>query len=817
LATSQMVHERRALAADIGQLLMNFFQVLARLLTRGEAWAVSLALVAGILACLLTGKLAQCGWPGWLALALMAWRFRAMRVAAAACAGFFLASQQAQDRLSQRLAPEQDAARVQLQGRIDSLVSSEPGRIRFRFAVLDPPPGIPETILLNWYRAELWPRAGETWSLYAKLRTPRGFSNPGGFDYERWLFRQGIGATGYVVSGSRLELQAVGLSSWLLSARDSLARQLAGQVPAGVQRELVFALVLGHRQGLDDSQRQVLAVTGTSHLLAISGLHIGLVSGIIYWLVRVVAGLLWPAASRRTEWLAWSCSLAAGLFYACLAGLALPTRRALLMLGLFALYRLFRLPLGGWQAWCLALGILCALDPSAVLGQDLWLSFGAVACIGLVIRGHRYSGAARIASWARVQLAITVGLAPLLAVAYGQISILAPVVNLLLVPWFGLVVLPPLLLGVVLLPAWPVLAETVIQLQGQHLLLLWRGLEALSVLGAWRMANPGVLSLTLAVLGSALYLCPPGLPGRRLGLVCWLALLLPAQRAPENGEFELTVLDVGQGLASVIRTANHVLVYDSGPAYMGRSTAVITVIPFLQFHGVQRIDGLITSHADLDHAGGADIVRQTMNPRWEVSGDALGAGVPCHNATQWWWDGVHFQILHPEPGSGERGNAASCVLLVRAQRGSVLLTGDIPESVERTMVDRHPCLAVDVVVAPHHGSASSSSAFLVKATSPVKVIFAAGYGNRWGFPRKSVVEHWAGVGAKGLHTGEIGAVTVHFRRSGEATVRLERMHNSALWSLAPVSSGSDVQYDSGSFPTRDVRRICSKLSDPADG
>jgi len=787
------------------------------LLGGGEAWLVSLALVAGTGICLAMRQAPDGPMLAGLGLALMAARFRRLRVTASACVGFFLAAHQVQLVLADRLPANRDGSLAQLVGRVDSLVSEEPGRIRFMFAPEEPAQGIPSRIQLSWYHNAELPRAGETWSLDAKLRSPRGYSNPGGFDYERWLFRQGIGATGYVRAGRKLHDRPANVAGWLLARRDAIARTLVSLVPAGIQRELVLALVLGHKRGLSTDQREILAITGTAHLLAISGLHIGLVSGVIFWFVRFAAGLVWPGASRSAELLAWGLCLAAGLFYACLAGLALPTRRALLMLGLFAAYKIFRLPLGAWQAWCLALATVCVLDPLAVLGLDLWLSFGAVACIGLVMRGHRVPESRRLLEWGRVQLAISVGLAPVLAFEYGQVSLLAPLVNLLLVPWFGTAILPPLLLGVSCLAIWPGVAEWLVSFQAGHLLLLWQGLEHLAVVGAWRLSHPSGLVLCLAALGSLLFLAPAGIPGRRLVLVCWLPLLFPADSALEQGEFELTVLDVGQGLATVVRTAEHLLVYDTGPAYSGSSAASFTLIPYLRHQGVQGIDGLISSHNDLDHSGGREDVSRVMHPAWQLSGEPMPGASPCAAGDQWSWDGVSFEILHPGRNSALRGNQASCVLLVRSARGSALLTGDIPKAAEQRIVERQSCLEVDVVVAPHHGSGTSSSAALVKATSPVWVVFAAGHGNRWGFPLKSVKNRWRSVGAGTLTTGQTGAVTISFSAPGQGLLSLQRPGSKRIWRAGLVSSGSDVQYDSSSFPIRDVRDTCSKLSGPADG
>ena len=797
--------------------MMHFFDSFRRLVIQGEAWLTALFMVAGILVCVLAEQASEGPVWVWVPGVLLALGIRQLRVLAAGFAGCLLASLQVQHHLADRLAEQQDGIKVQVEGRIASLVSEEPGRIRFMVSVDAADTAIPSRLQLSWYRHPSLPRAGERWRFEVKLRAPRGYLNPNGFDYERWLFRQGIGATGYVRQGELMDASPRGLDGRLLAIRDSIREALESRLPEGISRQLVIALILGEKRGLSQAQREVLAATGTSHLLAISGLHIGLVAGGAFWLVGGLARLCWPGRSRAVEVMSWSISLLLAGLYACLAGLGIPTRRALLMLCMFAGFRLSRRSLGGWQALCMALGVVCLFDPLAVLDQGLWLSFGAVACIGLVIRGHRSSGTGRLSQWLNVQLAISVGLAPVLVAQYGQISILAPLVNLLLVPWFGVAILPPLLLGVLALPLWPDLANPLLQFQAGHLQLLWSGLEQLAVVGAWKLAHPGGLVFGLAVLGSALFLLPPGMPGRRLGLVCWLSLLAPIRVGMEPTEFSVTVLDVGQGLATVLRTRNHLLVYDTGPAYRDNAVASLTLIPYLRAQGIQKIDVLVTSHSDMDHAGGRQATGQAFNPGQELAGDKLPGTVACAAGMEWEWDGVSFRFLHPKSGAGLEGNEASCVLLVRSRRGSVLFTGDIPASVERAIVSDQPCLGVDVLIAPHHGSGTSSSAGLVKASSPSYVIFAAGFNNRWGFPLESVVNRWHRVGSKTVVTGQTGAVTVRFTGDKDGEISLERLRNKRIWRAWPVSSGLDVQYDSSSFPIRDVRSQCSKLSDPADG
>lgn len=812
-----MVHQRRGFRRFCRSWAMYVIDTIYRLLTEGEAWLTALFLVAGIMLCVFAGQAPHGPVWIWLAVVALGLSVRRFRVLAGGLAGFLLASVHVADQLNDRLDPGQDGIKVQLQGRIHSLVSKEPGRIRFLLFVDQAETGIPSLVQLSWYRNPVLPRAGESWRFEVKLRAPRGYMNPDGFDYERWLFRQGIGATGYVRQGSLMDSTPRGVDGRLLALRESIREALESRVPEGIPRQLMVALVLGEKRGLSQAQREVLAATGTSHLLAISGLHIGLVAGAAFWLVGGLGRLCWPVSGRRVEVIAWAISLLVAGFYACLAGLGIPTRRALLMLCLFAGFKLSRRSLGGWQALCIALGVVCLFDPLAVLDQGLWLSFGAVACIGMVIRGHRSAREGRVSQWANVQLAISVGLAPLLVAQYGQVSILAPLVNLLLVPWFGVALLPPLLLGVLVLPVVPGLAEPILAFQAGHLQLLWSALERLSIVGAWKLAHPGSLVFALAVLGSGLFLLPPGIPGRRLGLVCWLSLLAPIRTGMEHAEFSVTVLDVGQGLATVLRTREHVLVYDTGPAYRENAVASLTLIPYLRSLGIQAIDLLVTSHSDMDHSGGRVATGIAFKPEWELAGDAIAGTEPCVAGMQWEWDGVSFSFLHPQRDSRLEGNEASCVLLVRSRRGSVLFTGDIPSSIERRIVSEQRCLEVDVVIAPHHGSGTSSSASLVKASSPTYVVFAAGFNNRWGFPVESVENRWHMVGSKTLVTGLSGAVTVRFTGDGAGQIDLERMRNRRIWRAGPVSSSLDVQYDSSSFPIRDVRSQCSKLSDPADG
>jgi competence protein ComEC len=643
---------------------------------------------------------------------------------------------------------------------------------------------------VSWYRDSPGLKAGERWRLSVRLKPPHGFLNPGGFDYERWLFEQGVAATGHVVDAEDARLLAAGPGGqWLNRWRQALRERLDALLPDGVSAALVRALVLGDRGGLTPEQWEVFARTGTSHLIAISGLHVGLVSGFVFLLVRLGWAQL-PALARRiaAPRAAAAAALLAATGYAGLAGFSVSTQRALAMLAVLLIATMAGRTLRPLAGLSLALLAVLLVDPSSVLSYGFWLSFGAVAMLFYAL-GQRLAPPMAVIRWGRAQWAVGLGLLPLLLFFFGRASVVAPAVNLVLVPLFGLV-----------LPV--VLVSTLVALVGDWALALWpvamlldAGYAILARIADWDVAGAtlggrAVWVWLAAAAGVLLLLAPRGLPARWLGLVLLLPLVLARAPTPRTGEALLTMLDVGQGLAVVVQTSGHTLVYDMGPRYpSGFNTGAAAVAPYLRHHGVNAVDLAVVSHADQDHAGGLAGLLDSIPVRRILSGEPQeldAAAEPCSAGMRWRWDGVDFSILHP-PGPGLSGNDASCVLRVESAGASVLLPGDIEAGVEAELVATlGAALRADVLVAAHHGSNSSSTAAFLAAVAPEWVWFSAGYANRFGFPNAPVVARVAAQGSATVATPADGAVSLLLPGApAELAPERHRREDGRLWRHRP--------------------------------
>lgn len=735
---------------------------------QGSVAGFTLAFLAGILLLVCLPALPSAVWlllllPG----VLLAWRMPRLRWLLALLlpmlVGFVWAGWQAQLRLADQL-PETLAGRdLTISGRIVSIPEPQSHSTRFLFAPDSASraaiPGLPARLRLNWYYADATPAAGERWQLTVRLKPPHGFVNPGSFDYEAWLFRQGIGATGYVRDAPAARRLAPAMPS-ILHLRAGLVRDIRAALGTRPAMPLVAGLAVGYDAQISDAQWRILRQTGISHLMAISGLHVSLLAALVFVLVRA----LWrrlpglcnrvPAVCAATV-IGWLTALA----YALLAGWSIPTQRTLLMLAVVAGAVLWRRPLRAWQGLALAGAAVLIWDPLAVLDAGFWLSFGAVAVIVFAL-GRRLEPSAQPGPWqrlrtfGRLQFAVTLGLAPLLLALFGAVPVAGLVANLVAIPLFNLLVVPLVLLGVVLpqgVWAWQAAAWV---LEAVWPALVWLAAQAPPLQGsgtAW--------GLGLALAGLLLWLAPRGVPGRWLGAVWCLPLLLIAPPAPPPGSFRLLVLDVGQGLAVVVETARHTLLYDTGPRFgSGASTAELVVEPYLAARH-RRPDLLVVSHSDLDHAGGVPALRRTWPGLAQVSGTPA-AGIPACVAGQGWtWDGVQFEFLHPTMTPSLRSdNNRSCVLSIRTGGQTVLLTGDIEAKAETVLLRHTPELHAQVLVVPHHGSAGASSAAFVQAVQPDYAVVSAGYHNRWDFPRPPVVARYRASGARLLNTARDGAL-----------------------------------------------------------
>lgn len=626
----------------------------------------------------------------------------------------------------------------------------------------------PQRVRLSWYADVPELRLAQRWRLTVRLKHPRGFVNPGGFDYEGWLFRQGVRATGYVRQSEdaglitpRVWQRPLGL------LRQSLADRIGVALEGDVNRGVIAALAIGDRSAMSPRQWDLLLATGTNHLLAISGLHIGLVAGLVYLLVFKIWRLsgrlcLRLPAQRAAAWFA----LGAGFFYALLAGFSIPTQRAAIMLcvvmGAVILNKATR------PAHTLSLALFAVLiwDPLAVLSTGFWLSFAAVAWIFFAI-GNRPAVAKSLWRWGRIQWILAIGLLPFMLIFFQRVSLVAPLANLVAVPWVGLLIVPVTLIGSLSISIAPGLGESLLNMSSTMLDVLWAVLASFENSPAVQWYHsPSAWTLYPALLGAALLLAPRGVPGRWLGIVFLSPMILNSAPRPESGAYWLTLLDVGQGLAMVVETRNHILVYDTGARfsdYFNSGEAV--VVPYLRHRGIDAIDLVLISHGDNDHIGGAASVFETYKIRRVLSSVPELIDHPevfvCVAGQHWVWDEVQFEVLHPPWKWQGTDNDRSCVLSIANPGAVSLITADIEKAAERQLVESAGNrLDSQIMLIPHHGSRSSSSKDFINAVAPELVLLPLGYRNRFGFPDPRVIARYRDLGATLLDTVHQGAITL---------------------------------------------------------
>lgn len=711
--------------------------------------------------------------PVWLWLALpvtglMVLPFRTYPLA------FFLfglswAGANAQWALNDRLSVSLDGETRWVEGRVAGLPQNNDGVVRFELAdARSRQTKVPSLLRLAWYDGPPV-NSGERWRLAVKLKRPAGLLNPHAFDYDAWLLAKRIGATGTIKDGQRL-----GEARW--AWRDGI-RQRLQTVEAHGRNGALTALVLGDGAGLTREDWQVLQDTGTVHLLVISGQHIGLLAGVVYLLVAGLARFgVWP---NRLPWLPWACGLAfaAAVGYGLLAGFEVPVRRACVMIGLVLLWRLRFRHLGAWWPLLLALNAVLLMDPLASLQPGFWLSFAAVAVL-IFTFGGRLGPWRWWQTWTRAQWLIAIGLCPLLLVLGLPISLSGPLANLLAVPWISLLVLPPALLGTLLLPI-PYVGEGLLWLAGGLIDWLFKGLGLVAgQLPAWvPMAIP-LWVWCLASFGALLLLMPRGVPMRPLGWPLLLLLVFPPRPLLPAGIAEIWQLDVGQGLAILVRTRHHTLLYDAGPRFGDVDLGERVVLPTLRKLGVDGLDLMLISHADADHAGGARAVANGLRVKQVLSGDSLALPAElhaqaCESGRQWTWDDVRFELWQWSAASDS--NQKSCVLQIEANGERLLLTGDIDTATERVLLDSPLAVPTDWLQAPHHGSRSSSSMALLAALQPKSVLISRGNGNSFGHPHPTVMARYKKRGMMIHDSAEQGAIRLQLGRfNPPSAMRQER-------------------------------------------
>lgn len=680
---------------------------------------------------------------------------------------------------------------VTVQGYVVGLPKEEGFRHRFDFRVVsgdDIGAKLPRRLRLSWYQNPPELRPGDLWKLEVKLKPPRGYANPGGFDYERYLFFQRIDALGYVVAG-----HSTGVKFTLDRFRDQASSYLRQLMPDSNQGVLL-ALTLGDRRYLSTDQRDLLRDTGTAHLLAISGMHVALVAGAFGLLVAGVWRLVPRLACRWPTRLVGAFSGAvAALCYATMAGWSLPTQRAVIMVMVGAVF-IARFRHGHWfHAWIIALAAVLLLQPMAPLDGGFWLSFIATAFVILVARGLPRQHAAK--TMVGLQWRLSLALLPVIWLTFSEVPWLSPLANLLAVPVVSLLVLPMALLGAIAAP-WPALSALCFGGASEVVAWLFGGLAWLaeaprfepSELGAWQAWILVLVSIWL-VLPKRLFAVP---------MVCLvLAALSPRDLRPPAHELYVDMIDVGQGNAVLVRTATHALLYDAGDRYpSGFDLGEQVVAPALTELGVRELDMLLISHGDSDHAGGAGAIMERFHPAERLTGEPErlpGSWRRCRAGRDWRWGETRFSVLWPRTEA--TGNNASCVLLIEHGSQKVLLTGDIEARVERAML-ADPTVAerlsgVTVMTVPHHGSESSSTAAFVARTRPRLVLNSAGAFNQWDFPRSKVVTRYRAVGARMLNTADSGMVSLRIHEDdGAIDAQCWRQAARRYYRAAAVAKGT---------------------------
>ena len=785
-----------------------------------DSWFVAAALIAmlsGLAACALARSVPRAaGLLALIALALLAW----------SCAGW-----RAADRLGERLPVVLEGLDLTVRGIVDELPVRLAHGQRFGFRVESCVPvascQVSPRIQIAWQTpwraaqrdasADALPEVlpGQRWQFVVRLKRPHASHNPDAFDRElRWL-EEGVGAIGSVRSGQLIDPHLPGLMFAIERARLAIRSAILQACGRDRSREagVLAALAIGDQAAIDPDLWTMFNQTGVGHLMSISGLHITMLAG----LGGSLASWLWRRRWASRQGLACHlpvqvarlvASVAVAFAYALLAGWGIPAQRTCFMLAMAALL----LGSGRCASISAAVGVSAAvialLDPWAPLAAGFWLSFGAVLAIVWVCAGTRF-GLGRIATFidgaVRTQWAATIALLPLGAWFFGSVSLIGPIANAYSIPLVSIVVTPLALAGGAVALVSTELASWLLVPTAILTRWLLGSLQWLSELpGAFvPMPRPGLLALIVSSAGCAMLLAPVGVPRRALGAVALLPLLCAPLARPGPGELWITALDVGQGMAVVVQVGARSLVYDTGPSLGPHADGGNRVImPWLRAQGIGRPDALVVSHLDDDHSGGAASIIAAMTPDWVASSlpadhrILAGARKPlrCRRGERWRWDDTEFEWLHPadppEPARGSPTNAVSCVLRVRSPAGTVLLAGDIEAPQERRLLDLYQAddLAADVLLVPHHGSATSSTERFIDAVSPRWAIFQVAYRSRFRHPNAKVLERYQQRGIGILRSDADGAVQIRFAPGQSPQIMRSRHDPERYWRVPPAPS-----------------------------
>lgn len=687
---------------------------------------------------------------------------------------------------------------TQVRGEIISLVSQNSDWVSFDI-VVDKPNLIlgPRAKLRLTWQSDAALRVGQVWDFTFMPKSISSVLNQGGYNEQKQLISQHIVGKGRVIHATR--------HVEYFSLRNHLITQLTPKLSGLMQGDILLALILGDKQLISQTKWQALRQTGTGHLVAISGLHLSVVTAWVYACALFLLTRFASHPSRRNLVLALMLAGVSALFYSYLAGFAVSTQRALVMILLVMLLSLLRRYSSAWDRLLFALFVVLFIDPLACLSAGFWLSFCALAIILYTLESAKVAQSidskatflaksrVRLIQFWSIQWRLSLILGLVQAIFFGGVSLHSLWMNMLVVPWFSLLVIPLSMLAFIVWWLGDLLGllwMAPFQLADLTLIPFGKLLEVSDDLpGHWHSVSDAALGLGLCML-VALTLWRY-VPYRRqywqwhlvIGLLCLPLILSVFLRvtASKTAQWTLHLLDVGQGLAAVVEKDNRALVYDTGAAFgEDFSYSERVIIPFLNTRGLADIDYIVISHGDNDHAGGAQVLAKAYpQANWITDVDHLN-GQPCL-PQQIEWQQLTLRFISPQTQSG--GNNASCVLRIDDGQQSLLLSGDIEKETESVLIERAQAgvtLKSQVLIAPHHGSRTSSTQAFIDSVAPKLVLFPAGLNNRYGFPKDDVVERYQARRIRHLTTGMEGQISVTFEH-GTLEVKNYRRDFAPFW------------------------------------